>query len=120
MANPHPSQPRPGAPGEAIEFHDAPESPVADDSAAPPPSQAEPAPDPNATSFPANADSGSGFEIDWADEESAVVPGDAILIPPRAIHTLRNTGSTDLKILCCCAPPYSHGDTVLVEVSDER
>ena len=42
------------------------------------------------------------------------LPGDAILIPAGAVHTLRNTGATDLKILCCCAPPYSHEDTFLV------
>ena len=46
------------------------------------------------------------------DEEATVGPGDAILIPPGAAHTLRNTGGGPLRILCCCAPPYSHEDTL--------
>lgn len=43
-----------------------------------------------------------------------VVPGDAIAIPPGAVHTITNTGSQTLKFLCCCAPAYEHSDTVLV------
>ena len=46
-------------------------------------------------------------------EEQPVGPGDAILIPAGTSHTLANTGSDDLVILCCCAPPYSHEDTIL-------
>ena len=46
-----------------------------------------------------------------AGERRTVRPGDAILIPPGAWHTLENNGSSDLRILCCCAPPYSHDDT---------
>lgn len=38
-----------------------------------------------------------------------VGPGDAILIPPGAWHTISAT--QDLRFLCCCAPPYSHEDT---------
>jgi mannose-6-phosphate isomerase-like protein (cupin superfamily) len=38
-----------------------------------------------------------------------VGPGDAILIPPGAWHVI--TGETELRFLCCCAPPYSHEDT---------
>ena len=53
---------------------------------------------------------GSGsLEID--DETRNVRPGDAALIPPGAWHTLENTGTSELRILCCCAPPYSHEDT---------
>lgn len=48
-----------------------------------------------------------------AGEEHAVAVGDAILIPPGARHTLRNTGEGPLRILCCCAPPYAHEDTYL-------
>jgi mannose-6-phosphate isomerase-like protein (cupin superfamily) len=40
------------------------------------------------------------------DEEQRIGAGDAILIPPGARHTLRNTGAGPLRILCCCAPPY--------------
>lgn len=38
-----------------------------------------------------------------------VGPGDCILIPPGAWHTI--TATSDLRFLCCCAPPYSHDDT---------
>jgi mannose-6-phosphate isomerase-like protein (cupin superfamily) len=38
-----------------------------------------------------------------------VGPGDAILIPPGTWHQI--TAETDLRFLCCCAPPYSHDDT---------
>lgn len=48
-------------------------------------------------------------------EETRVAEGDAILIPAGAVHTLHNEGPGELRILCCCAPPYSHEDTYLVE-----
>ena len=49
------------------------------------------------------------------DEVRDVRPGDAIAIPPGAVHTIENTGRTTLKFLCCCAPGYEDADTVLVE-----
>jgi mannose-6-phosphate isomerase-like protein (cupin superfamily) len=53
---------------------------------------------------------GSGtLEVDG--ETRRVRPGDAILIPPGAWHTLENDGTSELTILCTCAPPYSHEDT---------
>jgi mannose-6-phosphate isomerase-like protein (cupin superfamily) len=53
---------------------------------------------------------GSGsLEVDG--ETRRVRPGDAILIPPGAWHTLENDGTSELTILCMCSPPYSHGDT---------
>jgi mannose-6-phosphate isomerase-like protein (cupin superfamily) len=42
-----------------------------------------------------------------------VGPGDGILIPPQRVHQIRNTAAEPLVFLCCCAPPYSHEDTVL-------
>jgi mannose-6-phosphate isomerase-like protein (cupin superfamily) len=48
-----------------------------------------------------------------ADETRDVAPLDAILIPPDTRHTICNTGADDLVFLCCCAPPYSHEDTIL-------
>ena len=42
-------------------------------------------------------------------ETRAVCPGDAILIPPGAWHTI--TAKEPLRFLCCCAPPYAHEDT---------
>ena len=53
---------------------------------------------------------GSGsLEVDG--ETRKVRPGDAILIPPGAWHTLENDGTSELIILCMCSPPYSDGDT---------
>ena len=49
------------------------------------------------------------------DEMREVGPGDAIAIPPGAIHAITNPGQSVLKFLCCCAPGYEHGDTILVE-----
>jgi Mannose-6-phosphate isomerase len=44
-----------------------------------------------------------------------VGPGDAIAIPPGAPHQITNTsGDRTLVFLCCCAPAYSHEDTVMV------
>ena len=42
-----------------------------------------------------------------------VTVGDAIAIPPGAMHSIRNTGSQTLRFLCCCAPGYEHDDTEL-------
>jgi len=46
-------------------------------------------------------------------ETRDVGSGDAIAIPPGAVHQIANTGSGVLKFLCCCAPGYEHDDTVL-------
>lgn len=40
--------------------------------------------------------------------------GDTICIFPGTPHRLENSGKTPLKVLCCCAPPYSHDDTELL------
>jgi len=47
------------------------------------------------------------MEIDG--ETHDVAPGDAILIPPGARHQI--TAKSNLRFLCCCAPPYDHADT---------
>jgi mannose-6-phosphate isomerase-like protein (cupin superfamily) len=47
------------------------------------------------------------MEIDGKTQ--AVVPGDAILIPSGAWHQL--SSEKGVRLLCCCAPPYSHEDT---------
>jgi mannose-6-phosphate isomerase-like protein (cupin superfamily) len=48
------------------------------------------------------------------DEVRSVVPGDAVAIPPEAVHQIVNDGANPLVFLCCCAPAYQHHDTVLV------
>ena len=57
--------------------------------------------------------SGSG-RLRLGDDESDVTAGDTVVIPPGVPHKLWNTGTEPLKLLCCCAPPYSHDDTFLV------
>jgi mannose-6-phosphate isomerase-like protein (cupin superfamily) len=49
------------------------------------------------------------------NELKEVKVGDAIAIPPGQRHKIWNTGKETLKLLCCCAPPYEHGDTFLLE-----
>jgi mannose-6-phosphate isomerase-like protein (cupin superfamily) len=49
------------------------------------------------------------LEVDG--ETRRVRPGEAILIPPGAWHQLDNDGTSELRILCCCSPPYSDDDT---------
>lgn len=57
---------------------------------------------------------GSGrMRIDGELREVRV--GDAIAIPPGARHKLWNTGPETLRLLCCCAPAYEHGDTIITE-----
>ena len=47
------------------------------------------------------------------EETREVGVGDAIAIPPGAVHQITNSGSETLNFLCCCAPGYEHDDTVL-------
>ena len=42
-------------------------------------------------------------------ETRPVRSGDAVLIAANSWHQI--TANTDLRFLCCCAPPYSHEDT---------
>ena len=56
---------------------------------------------------------GSG-RMKLGDEEGEVSAGDTVVIPPGTPHRLWNTGPEPLKLLCCCAPPYSHDDTCFV------
>ena len=49
------------------------------------------------------------------NETRDVKPGDAIAIPPGRKHKLWNTGNEPLTLLCCCAPAYEDGDTIITE-----
>jgi mannose-6-phosphate isomerase-like protein (cupin superfamily) len=53
---------------------------------------------------------GSG-EMEVDGETQRIRPGDAVLIPAGAWHTLVNDGTSELRILCCCVPPYRDDDT---------
>jgi len=57
---------------------------------------------------------GSG-KIRIGDRVEKVGPGDGVAILPGQRHKIWNTGNTDLVFLCCCAPVYSHEDTVITE-----
>lgn len=49
------------------------------------------------------------------DEERQVRAGDCVVIPPGMAHKLWAGEQEPLVLLCCCAPAYSHADTVLLE-----
>ena len=51
---------------------------------------------------------GGILEVDG--ESRQVVAGDAVLIAPGAWHELV-AGDDGARLLCMCAPPYSHDDT---------
>ncbi len=58
--------------------------------------------------------SGTG-RLRLGSEVANVGAGDTVVIAPGVRHKLWNSGSEPLVLLCCCAPPYSHDDTVLCE-----
>ncbi|MEY2515209.1 MAG: hypothetical protein QOJ89_2567 [bacterium] len=47
------------------------------------------------------------------DEERDVRAGQCVLIAPGQVHRLVNTADEPLRLLCCCAPPWTPEDTVL-------
>jgi mannose-6-phosphate isomerase-like protein (cupin superfamily) len=49
------------------------------------------------------------------DDEFSVRAGDCVVIPPGTRHKLWADADSELALLCCCAPAYSHEDTVLLE-----
>ena len=57
---------------------------------------------------------GSGL-MRLGSQEARVRAGDSVVIAPGLPHKLWNTGDEPLVLLCCCAPPYSHEDTILTE-----
>ena len=58
--------------------------------------------------------SGTG-RMRLGEEERAVRAGDCVVIPPGTPHKLCADADVPLILLCCCAPPYSHEDTELLE-----
>ena len=57
---------------------------------------------------------GSG-RMRLGDRERSVRAGDCVVIPPGSPHKLWADEREPLVLLCCCAPPYSDADTVLLE-----
>lgn len=57
---------------------------------------------------------GAGFVRVGYGEGRTVSPGDCVAIAPGAPHQITNTHAEPLVFLCCCAPPYTHEDTVLI------
>ena len=57
--------------------------------------------------------SGKGLMI-LGNKRFEVRVGDTICIPPGVPHQIQNTGERSLRLLCCCSPPYTHKDTVLL------
>ena len=57
---------------------------------------------------------GSG-RMQLGDEERPVRAGDTVVIPPGTPHKLWASADAPLVLLCCCAPAYSHEDTVLLD-----
>ena len=43
--------------------------------------------------------------------------GDCVVIAPGTAHQLVNDGAEPLVLLCCCSPPYSDADTVILPPS---
>jgi len=48
-----------------------------------------------------------------ANDDFFVEQGDSILIKPGQTHCIKNIGESELRLLCCCSPAYSHEDTFL-------
>lgn len=57
--------------------------------------------------------SGRGL-MTLGENQFDVAVGDTVCIPPGTAHCIKNTGSHNLTILCCCSPAYSHEDTELL------
>jgi mannose-6-phosphate isomerase-like protein (cupin superfamily) len=58
--------------------------------------------------------SGSG-RMRLGDQQRPVRAGDCVVVPPGVAHQLWANEWEPLVLLCCCAPAYSHEDTVLLE-----
>ncbi len=53
------------------------------------------------------------------DDEFDVAAGDCVVIAPGVAHKLWAATDEALVLLCCCAPAYSHDDTVLLEQRED-
>ncbi|MBM3498173.1 MAG: cupin domain-containing protein [Armatimonadetes bacterium] len=44
-----------------------------------------------------------------------VEPGSCLLLPAGSVHSVRCDGPEALRILCLCAPPYTHDQTIFAD-----
>ena len=51
----------------------------------------------------------------WLENDSREIrAGDGIAIPPGTRHKIENSSQGPMVLLCCCAPAYTHEDTILI------
>lgn len=62
--------------------------------------------------------SGAG-RMRLGDDEFDVSAGDCVVIAPGTRHKLWASEGEELVLWCCCAPAYSHEDTVLLEQREQ-
>ena len=62
--------------------------------------------------------SGAG-RMRLGDDEFDVSAGDCVVIAPGTRHKLWAREGEELVLWCCCAPAYSHEDTVLLEQREQ-
>jgi len=58
--------------------------------------------------------SGQGA-LDLDAERVTLRPGDAVVIPPGAVHQIHATGSADLVLLAVCVPAWAPDNSVYLE-----
>jgi mannose-6-phosphate isomerase-like protein (cupin superfamily) len=61
--------------------------------------------------------SGSGV-MTVGEETREVGAGDAVYVPRGARHTLKNTGSKEIKLLLVCGPAFFYEDEIVEHNSD--
>ena len=52
-------------------------------------------------------------EMTLGQAQFTIRRGDTVCILPGMAHSVKNTGTIPLRILCCCSPAYSNEDTEL-------
>jgi mannose-6-phosphate isomerase-like protein (cupin superfamily) len=57
--------------------------------------------------------SGKG-EVTLGANSHKVEPGSCVLLPAGQVHGACCTGDEPLRLLCICAPPYTHEQTTLI------
>ncbi len=55
----------------------------------------------------------ASIEVDGAS--ATLRPGDAVAIPPAAVHQIRNAGEADLLFVAVCAPAWTPDNSVYLD-----